>query len=342
MKVTGVGKLKHHSAGTKSVLTAVAGNFIVALLKTGSWFFTGSSVMLSEGIHSFADTANQSLLFLGIKRSEKPANDEFQYGYLQERFFWSLVSACGIFFLGAGITFYHGLRSLMHPEAHETNLWLLIILLISAALEGYALLTAITEAKEAAGEEPVLKFLKHSADPTVLAVIYEDSAALFGILIAFIATILTELTKNPIWDSIGSIFVSLLLAIVAILLMNVNRKYILHKSVPSHIRAKIKKVLEEEELVDEIHDLKTIMIGVDGFIVKAEIEINGHFLSEKIIETRDMNHDYEEIKDFNHFTRYTSDLCDQATRIMGREIDELEKRVMEKIPSIRHLDIETN
>ena len=333
---------KHKASGTKSVVTAVVGNTCVALLKIGGFLMTGSSVMLSEGIHSIADTANQMLLLLGIKRSQRPADEDYQYGYRQERFFWALVSACGIFFLGAGVTFYQGLNAIINQETAHANIWMFIILAIAFVLESYALRTAYREAKHAAGDEPLFTHLKHSGDPTILAVIYEDTAALIGIIIAFASIGLTQLTGDPIWDGVGSILVSLLLAVVSILLMISNRAFILNKSVPRHFREKIRKALLNESLIDEIHDLKTVMIGVDGFIVKVEIEVNGHYLANKIFRSGNMKEEYEDIKDYSDFIDYSWRLCDQTTRIMGREIDEIEKRIIEQIPNIQHIDIETN
>lgn len=332
----------YKASGAKSVVTAVFGNLIVALLKMAGWTLTGSSVMLSEGIHSFADTANQSLLYLGIKRSERPADDEFQYGYRQERFFWALISACGIFFVGAGVTFYHGIGSIIHKEHASFGPWVLIILAVSFILEGYALITAFKEAKHAANGESISTYFKNSGDPTILAVIYEDSAALLGIIVAGISLVLTHITGNSIWDGIGSMFVSLILGVVSILLMMVNRRFILNKSVPKSMKEKIKNALLAEEMIDEIHDFKTFVIGVDVFIVKAEIEVNGHYLAENIFGDINMKEEYEDIKDFQDFVRYSSELCDRTTRILGREIDEIENRVIEKIPNIKHIDIEAN
>lgn len=343
MKIPIKARIKSHKAsGIKSVTTAVTSNITVALLKIIGFFMTGSSVMLSEGIHSIADTANQTLLYLGIKRSERPANDDFQYGYRQERFFWALISACGIFFLGAGVTFYQGISSIFAPEMTRVDDWTYIILLVAFVTEGYSLITAYKEARHAAGEERILSYLKRSGDPTILAVLYEDSAALVGIIIAFSSLILTQLTGDPLWDGLGSILVSILLAIVSILLIKANRGFILNKSVPRHFREKIKEALLAEDLVDEIHDLKTTMIGVDGFIVKVEIEANGHYLAERIFNSSNMRDEYEDIKDYNDFVIYSSRLCDRTTRIMGREIDEMEKHVIAKIPNIQHIDIETN
>lgn len=343
MKIPIKARIKNHKAsGLKSVITAVIGNTSVAFLKIIGFFMTGSSVMLSEGIHSIADTANQTFLYLGIKRSERPADEDYQYGYRQERFFWALISACGIFFLGAGVTFYQGLTSIFKQEPAHIDSWMFVILFVSLILESYSLMTAYKEARHAAKDEPILSYLKHSGDPTILAVIYEDTAALLGISIAFLSIVLTQLTGSFFWDGLGSILISLLLATVSILLMIANRAFILNKSVPRHFREQIKKALLDEDLVDEIHDLKTTMIGVDGFIVKVEIEANGHFLAEKIFNSGNMKDEYEEIEDYNDFVKYSSRLCDRTTRIMGREIDGIEKRIIEKIPNIQHIDIESN
>lgn len=333
---------KHSTSGFKSVLTAVVGNAFVALLKFIGWLMTGSSVMLSEGIHSIADTANQALLFIGIKRSQRPADDNYQYGYRQERFFWALISACGIFFVGAGVTFVHGIYSLIEKEISHPNIWTFVILGCSFVLEGFALATAYGEAKKYAGDEPVLKHLKHSGDPTIMAVLYEDSAALIGIIIALLSIILANATGNPIWDGIGSILVSLLLASISVLLIYTNRGYILNKSVPWYMKEKIKEALLAEGLIDEIFDLKTTMIGVDGYIIKVEIEVNGYYLAKKIFESTDMHCEYDEIENYNDFIKYSSKLCDQTTRTMGREIDEIERRMIEKFPKIKHIDLETN
>lgn len=330
------------TSGLKSVVTAVFGNTLVALMKLIAWVMTGSSVMLSEGIHSVADTANQALLFLGIKRSERPADDDFQYGYRQERFFWALISACGIFFLGAGVTFYQGLSSIVRQEVSHPNSWTFIILGLSFILESYSLMTAYKEAKKSAGNKSVYAHLKRSGDPTIKAVVYEDSAALVGIAIAFISLILTEITGNFFWDGVGSILISFLLASISIILIVTNRRFLLNKSIPKHYREEIKKTLLAEDLIDETYDLKTTMIGVDGFIVKVEVEVNGHYLAKKIFNSMDMEGEYEDIENYNDFIKYSSKLCDRTTRALGREIDEIEKRIIDKIPNIRHIDIETN
>jgi zinc transporter 9 len=328
--------------GQKSVITALIGNAIVAIFKVVAYLFSGSSVILSEAVHSFADTSNQFFLLIGIKRAEKPADDSFNYGYKGERFFWSLLSACGVFFLGAGATIYHGLSGILHPEISEFNYWTIALLVVSFFFEGYALITATRELRNLAGKQNILKYFKESADPTLLAIIFEDSAAITGIVIAIITTFITRFTGNPIWDSVGSIVIGALLGLVAISLMNLNRELLIGRAIPTQIRKRIFTILLNKPVVEEVHDFKTVMITTDGYRVKAEIEINGHYLADKIFDSRDFKREYEEIEDYEDFLRFCVSFSDEVTRTLGKEIDELENDIEKEVPTVTHIDIEAN
>jgi zinc transporter 9 len=333
---------KGHAIGKRSVIIALIGNVIVGALKFVAFAVTGSSVLLSEGIHSVADTANQSFLLVGIKRGQKPADESFNYGYRNERFFWSLLSACGVFFLGAGITLYEGVHSLINPQPVSFSAWAMGVLIFSFILEGITLFIAIRELKSLAGKEKIFKYAKHSGDPTLMAIIYEDTAALFGIVIAIAATILTELTGTYYWDALGSILIGFLLAFVAVSLMNINRELLIGRAIPAHIRKKIYTILINQEVVDDVHDFKTVMIATDGYRVKAEVEVNGHYLAEKIFASRDFSHEYENIHNYGEFVKFCSGFSDEVTRTLGKEIDLLEAEIEEEVPSVKHIDIETN
>ena len=333
----------YKTVGIKSVLTAVLGKFSVAVLKLIGFLASGSAVMLSECIHSVADTANQSLMLIGIKRSERPADERFNYGYKQERFFWALVSACGIFFLGAGITLYHGVNSLLHPHPAHFNEWLLVILFFSFLFEGYALFTALKEVRHhARGKGKLYKYIKQSADPTILAVIYEDSAALIGILFASISIILTKITGFYFWDGVGSILVGLLLGVVAIILIKTNRDFLMSKAIPPHIQNEISAIIKKHKIVESVHDFKTAVLSTDGYRIKAEIEIEGSVLAQKIFETRDFRREYGNLRTYQDFVKFCADYTDEVTRTLGKEIDKLEKEIAEKIPTAKYIDLEAN
>lgn len=333
---------KEHSIGKASVIVALIGNSVAGIAKFIAFFFSGSSVMLSEGIHSITDVTNQVFLLIGINRSKRPADDDFNYGYRGERFFWSLLSACCVFFFGAGVTLYHAVSSFTHQESVEVNIFTISVLVVSFIVEGIALRSAVNELRRHAKDESVFKYAKHSGDPTLLAIIYEDSAAIFGIFIAFISMVLVKLTGNHIWDIVGSALIGLLLGFVAITLMNINRKLLIGRSIPQHVRKKIFTVLLNQPVVEEVHDFKTVMMATDGYRVKAEVEVDGHYLADKIFSTRDFKKEYQDIKNYQDFIKFCVMYSDEVTRTLGREIDELEKEIEEEVPMVKHIDIEAN
>lgn len=328
--------------GKKSVFVALICNVIVGVFKFIGFFVSGSSVMLSEGIHSITDTTNQVFLLIGIKRSVKPADDDFNYGYRGERFFWSLLSACCVFFFGAGITLYHGFETLIHEKGLEINYWTIAILVGSFMTEGFALISASKELKHLAGDEPVIKYAKHSGDPTLLAIIFEDTAALLGIIIAIASVLLVKFTGLYIWDAIGSLLIGGLLAIVAVALMNINRRLLMGRSIPPHIKKKIFTILHNQKIVEEIHDFKTVMIATDGYRVKAELEINGQHLAKIIMASHSFRQEYEEIGDYQDFVKFCCDYSDAVVRTLGSEIDSLEKEIESQEPAVKHIDLEPN
>ncbi len=200
-------------SGLLPVVAALIGNAVVCSAKFVGFFFTGSGALFSEAIHSFADTANQFLLVIGVRQSSKAADKEFNYGYGKERFIWALISACGIFFIGCGITVYHGIAALIHePEIHF-NIWAIIILVVSFIIEFSTFLIAVREIRGHLLKSPKMKLKKAlaEADPSVLAVLYEDGLAVIGIIIALISLSLVYYTGKTYWDAVGSILIGIYL-----------------------------------------------------------------------------------------------------------------------------------
>ncbi|HEY5587411.1 MAG TPA: cation transporter, partial [Candidatus Paceibacterota bacterium] len=179
--------MPHKTQGNKSVVAALFGNIFVTIIKTFVAIFSGSASMFAESVHSFADTLNQSLLLVGLKRSKRPADESRGYGYGIERFFWSLISACGILFIGAGVTVYHSIDSLLHhnnSNIHDFNYSIILILCLAFVVEGTTLLIAFKELK---GKQKNSKKIFTEADPVTLAVVYEDGAAVLGVIVALSA-----------------------------------------------------------------------------------------------------------------------------------------------------------
>ncbi len=298
--------------------------------------------MFAESVHSVADTLNQSLLLIGIQRSKKPADDIRGYGYGIERFFWSLVSACGVLFIGAGISLYHSIESLLHVS-HEAAVFSplsIIVLLVALVIEGITLTLALRELR--AGQ-PFSKDLFAEGDPVLLAVIYEDGVAVLGVLFALIAQWLTYVTGNAVYDAVGGIAVGIILGFLAILLIIKNHKYIVGKSLSEDVIEDIIRALEKDACIEKVIQFKSAAVDVNKYRIFAAVEWNGSPLYEEIYEAGDLQEEFENIKDsFKEFTKLMFRTTDRIPRLVGNRIAEIEKSITAEFPHVAYLDIEIN
>jgi zinc transporter 9 len=196
----------------QSVVYAFSGNLFITILKFIGYFISFSPSLFSEAMHSLADTLNQGLLWFGIKRSKRKADEDFAYGYGAERFFWAVVSAYGIFFLGAGVTILHGFDSLSNTSLHDVSSFVYLILFLSLLVESFTLWKAYTEIYT--DKQKTFSENMGNADPISIAVFYEDTVAVLGIIVASAGIIISKFTGNFVFDSLGSIVIGLLLAVV--------------------------------------------------------------------------------------------------------------------------------
>jgi cation diffusion facilitator family transporter len=211
------------AASKTPIYTALAANLLIAITKLVAAVFTGSSAMVSEGIHSLVDTSNEVLLLLGISKSQKPADEQRPFGYGRELYFWSFVVSLLFFALGGGFSIYEGIEHLMHPEEVRNPLINYIVLGIAFIFDGISFITAIKEFKRQRGDTPFWKAVHDSKDPSTFVVLFEDAADVIGILIAFSGILLGQLLDNPYIDGIASVMIGLLLTAVAILLVRESR-----------------------------------------------------------------------------------------------------------------------
>ncbi|HEY4487253.1 MAG TPA: cation diffusion facilitator family transporter [Candidatus Paceibacterota bacterium] len=331
-----------NTSGFLPVATAIVGNLLVTISKFIASFASGSSVMFSEAIHSAADTLNQVLLLIGLRRSLKKADDTFEYGYGNERFFWALISACGIFFLGAGFTAYHGLLALAHPEHIEFNWIIVAALVFSGVVESYTFYIAARQLKKSFPHMNLRERLK-AADSTTLAVYMEDAIAIFGVLVAILAVTLTYFTENALWDALGSIIIAGLLGGTAIVLIIKNRGYLLGQSMPQEMQDAVVEFLNADPAIERVTDLKSVVVGWDAYRIMCEVEFNGDSLARSAYGGTRMRDQFNEVhEDFESFKRFAAEYADRIPRLMGRKIDEIEKKIKTVFPSIRHIDIEIN
>ncbi len=335
--------MSHKTEGNKSVVSALIGNTFVTIIKTIVAVFSGSASMFAESVHSFADTLNQSLLLIGLNRSKRPADHIRGYGYGIERFFWSLISACGILFIGAGISVFHSIDSILKYEStsiHDYNYFSIAILLIALVVEGTTFFIAIKELK---GKEKMSKKILEKADPVTLAVVYEDGAAVLGVFVALGAQIVTHFTGNGIYDAMGGIIIGLILGFLAILLIVKNYQYIIGKSLDKEEADKITELLLEDPCIENISDFKSVAVDINKYRIYATVEWNGSPLYEEIYEAGDLREEFDNIKDnFQEFAKLMFKTTDRIPRLVGNRIDEIEKRIKEKFPEIMYVDIEIN
>ncbi|UKL13249.1 cation diffusion facilitator family transporter [Dissulfurimicrobium hydrothermale] len=307
----------------RSVKVAITANFLVTCLKFIVAFSSGSASMLAEAVHSLADTLNQGFIWVGIIRSKIGPSKEFPFGRGQERYVWGLISACGIFFVGAGVTIYHGIVALVYPREPLITNWTLAVLAVSFIAEGSSLVVAIIDKKD--------------CDTANLAVLLEDSAAVFGLFLAAVAVLLTRFTGHIYWDAVGSIIVGVVLAAIAVILIFTNLEYLIEKASPEELHNEVREYLKDMPLVEDIKDIRMIVLTPDTHRIRAEVELNGYLLIKEMSES--LKEDYEQIENFTDFLQFCAAFANRITRTVGAKIDEMEDALKKKAPYLKNVDI---
>lgn len=306
--------------------------------------------MLAEVVHSVADFANQALLAYGLSSSRRAPDALHPYGYSKERFVWSLISAVGIFCLGAGATIVHGVQNLWVAQAPENIQYAALVIGGSFIIEGASLVVAIQAVKKGAASEgmKVRDYIWRGHDPTAVAVMTEDGAAVTGLAIAAASLVAVKYTGNAMYDPIGSIIVGNLLGMVAIFLIQRNRHALIGRAMDDQDMHKVLCFLKNDPVVDSIYDCKSEVIGPGFFRFKAEIDFNGavvvqNYLSktgreEWATQFREASKD----KNDNELLKIMSNYGEEVVTALGSEVDRLEKEIQELVPGIRHVDIEAH
>ena len=274
-----------------AVLGALFANAIIAILKLGAALITGSSGMMAEALHSIADTTNQVFLLLGLRFYKRPASEKHPFGYGKERFFWSFIAAIFIFGVGATYAIYEGIAKLTHPHAPENLNWAYWVLAISFVLEAGSIALAIyQEVKEAHHEGlTFFAYIRESKDPTAKTVIFEDSAALLGIIIAATGLYLTEHHSGPgdgaYWDGLASIVIGLVLAVVAFVLARTSRGLLLGEAANPKIVRAIVEAIESHANVVKVVELLTMHLAPRQILINAHINVRDDLVTGEIVKT---------------------------------------------------------
>ncbi|HEA30338.1 MAG TPA: cation diffusion facilitator family transporter [Leeuwenhoekiella sp.] len=256
-----------------AIYGAIAANLLIAVSKFIAAFFTGSSAMLAEGIHSVIDTGNGGLLLMGIKRSTRKADPSHPFGYGKEIYFWSFVVSILIFSLGGGFAIYEGVHSIQAPEPIEQPLWNYCVLGAAILFEGASLIIAIKTFNKSHKTGGLLSNIIKSKNPANFAVIIEDSAAVMGLLIALLGIFLSQQLDNPYIDGSASILIGLLLLGVATFLARETKGLLLGESASPVILEGIENVLHNHKNVKSFKRPKTMHLGPENILVVIELDI---------------------------------------------------------------------
>jgi cation diffusion facilitator family transporter len=263
--------------GTKRIVyAALAANLLIAASKFVAGFASGSSAMLAEGVHSVADTVNQGFLLVGLRTSKRDPDEEHPFGHGQDQFFWAFLVAVLIFFAGGGFAIYQGIMRILGESAVHGSLLINYLVLGGAfVLEGSALAISTREFRRAARAEghPFWEHFQTTPNITMKVPLYEDVAALTGLLIAAVGLLLLQVTGNEIFDGLASLCIGLLLLVVAWELGTDSRRLLIGEAILPEDRRRVREVMLSFPEVTDVLRLLTMYLGPDSVLVTAEIHV---------------------------------------------------------------------
>jgi cation diffusion facilitator family transporter len=271
------------SESKTAIFAAIAGNLAIAATKFVAAAATGSSAMLSEGIHSLVDTGNGGLLLLGVRASQRPADDKHPFGYGKELYFWTLVVAILIFALGGGMSVYEGVNHLTHEHpGHKNLIWNYLVLGFAIIFESISFYFAFRAFRKEIGAQSIFQSLHRSKDPTTFTVLLEDTAALLGLLVAFAGIFLGHLLNNSYLDGVASIVIGIILGAVAVFLAYESRSLLIGEGVDDETLVSIRAIIDDDPAVAEIRELLTMHFGPQEVLLTMHVRFQRDFTASEI------------------------------------------------------------
>lgn len=267
------------------IYAALVGNTLIAITKFVAAYFTSSSAMFSEGIHSLVDTGNQVLLLYGLKRSQLPASERFPFGHGKEIYFWSFVVAIMIFAVGAGVSIYEGVHRLYDPSQVKNFLINYIVLGLAIIFEGFAWYFAFREFSRSRGEWGYFEAVHKGKDPSMFVVLFEDTAAIMGLLVALGANILSQLTGLYVFDAAASIIIGLILAVTAVWLAYETKSLLIGERANLHVVDGIRQLATDFSKIDHLNEVLTMHMGPDFILVNISVDFVDPITGEEIEAT---------------------------------------------------------
>ena len=260
------------ASSKKVIIAALIGNGLIAVTKFIAAALTGSSAMLSEGIHSLVDTGNQMLLLYGLKRAQRPPDERFPFGHGKEIYFWSFVVAILIFAVGAGVSIYEGILHILHPTELVNPIINYIVLGLAIIFEGFAFFFALTEFRKQKGRLGYIQAVKRGKDPSIFVVLFEDSAAMLGLLVALAGVYLTATTGQGWYDGAASVVVGLILAGTAIWLAIETKSLLIGEGADQATVRGIRALADSKPGVRHVNEILTLHMGPDFILVTISID----------------------------------------------------------------------
>ena len=257
----------------KTVYAALASNLAIALTKFVAASFTGSSAMWSEGVHSLVDSGNQALLLYGMRRAKRPPDARFPFGYGKEVYFWAFVVALLVFATGGGLSFYEGWQHLQERRELANPFVNYVVLGIAIAVEGSSWLVAFRQFGRVRGERGVVEAVKRVKDPTVIAVLFEDSAALAGLVVAALGVALYHYTGNAVFDAVASMLIGVILAGTAAWLAFETKGLLIGESANREVVAEIRRLANRYPEVERVNEVLTMHVGPDYILAAVSLNI---------------------------------------------------------------------
>ena len=270
------------SGSKKVIIAALIGNALISITKFAAALITHSSAMLSEGIHSLVDTGNQILLLYGLRQAKKPADENFPFGHGKEVYFWSFIVAILIFALGGGISIYEGIQHLRYPNPISNPLINYIVLGLALLFEGAAWYFAFRGFTRAKGKWGYLEAIQRGKDPSMFVVLFEDTAAMLGLLVAFVGIALTQATGILYFDGIASVVIGLILIGTAVWLAYETKSLLIGESANRPVIKGIREILKANRLVEHVNEVLTMHMGPDFILANLSVDFRDHATADDI------------------------------------------------------------
>jgi cation diffusion facilitator family transporter len=268
----------------KVIYAALAGNGLIAVTKFGATLSTGSSAMLSEAIHSVVDMGNQGLLLFGLRRAKRPPDSAHPFGYGMELYFWTFVVAILIFAVGAGISIYEGLHRIASPQPITNPYVNYIVLGLAMVFEAFAWTVAFLEFHRTKGPLGYVEAVRRSKDPTVFTVLFEDSAAMLGLIVAFVGIALAQALDMPVLDGVASVVIGVILAVTAVLLAYETKSLLIGERARPEVIGGIREIVRQYPQIIAVNELLTMHLGPRDVLLNVSVDFDDRVKSTEVEE----------------------------------------------------------